>query len=755
MLAVCLLAPLLVGGGPAWVQLGLSAAALLAALAWVVSRKGESAPVPFAGVAALALGVTLLQLIPLPAALVGLLSPHALELRSEAGGSLGRFIPLTLDVPGTVLAAVRGFACLAILMVVASTIHSRRRGVTFAKALVFLGGGIALLSIGQRLFGVDKIYGLYTVRDLPGSGFFGSFVNGNHAASLFALAAILALGCARETDGPMRPALGVAGILSAAALLSTSSRTGVLSAVLGALLLFAIWLVRRFGAARGPWAAAGLLLVGAPAALLLALGLRGPRQGWSLIAPLSEQKVRGWRDALSMIGDYPWTGVGRGAFEAPASIYRATTESVRLVFPENILVQMVSEWGIPVALGLMAIFLVTAVEVARRLGRWEPTYQAAACGVLAVIGHELADFGLELPGVAFPTALALGLVAGRLQSSRGTPSDDKQTAPWAGWRLSAPVLGGWLALLFAGAWAAPRTLEAEGERMSALARARAPIARAELAAAITRHPADYYLELLAAELEEADGGKTALRSLNRAQRLLPRSPIPHLHTARTLARMGHPSQAAVEYRLAAEWGSAVHHDELVRAVGFQHLASAIPRQPTALMKLGHFLATHRRIEEADAVTRLGVELDKGGEPLRVRRAQIAILSRDQGFVQKAARELAEVAENPRSLELAAEALARTGDRAGAREILLRAVRDHPSDGALMIRSARILFRQGDLAEARQLLGTPSIASYPIAERIQAEELIADIAAKEGLSVLAQAARARARMLGRLIENHPR
>ena len=41
--------------------------------------------------------------------------------------------------------------------------------------------------------------------------------------------------------------------------------------------------------------------------------------------------------------------------------------------------------------------------------RLSPGPLAALCGVTAVLAHELADFGLELPGVALPTALALGV----------------------------------------------------------------------------------------------------------------------------------------------------------------------------------------------------------------------------------------------------------------------------------------------------------------------------------------------------------
>ncbi len=78
--------------------------------------------------------------------------------------------------------------------------------------------------------------------------------------------------------------------------------------------------------------------------------------------------------------------------------------------------------------------------------------------------------------------------------------------------------------------------------------------------------------------------------------------------------------------------------------------------------------------------------------------------------------------------------------------------NHPSDGSLVLRAARIQFQHGDLTGARDLLVGPSIASFPLADRVAAEQLLADIAVKEGQPDMAKAARVRARMLGRLIQD---
>jgi hypothetical protein len=72
VLAVTLAAPLAIGGGRPWVQVALTAGAVLSGLAWLSSRRRDMRLPPFSGVAALALAATLVQLIPLPAGLVEL-----------------------------------------------------------------------------------------------------------------------------------------------------------------------------------------------------------------------------------------------------------------------------------------------------------------------------------------------------------------------------------------------------------------------------------------------------------------------------------------------------------------------------------------------------------------------------------------------------------------------------------------------------------------------------------------------------------
>jgi tetratricopeptide (TPR) repeat protein len=707
----------------------------------MASRKLEVPRVPFSLVAGLGVLATLIQLVPLPMSLVSRLSPSAVAVRLDTGVGGLSWLPLTLDVPATLLAALKGFSCLGILLVSAGAPRFRRYSVGLAGTLAVTGAAIALMFFAQQFLGLGVLGRLYP--DTASANLVvGTFLNSNHAASFLTVAAFMAWGCGHESGGTRRILLWLGGLIMIVALFSTGSRAGVAGASIGALALAATWMVSRFGPGRGVPAAVGLLALGTPFAVLLGLS---QRQLDSLsLEVLLGQKGRGWRDTLLLIADYPWVGVGRGAFEAPAAAYRSHAESVRLVFPENILLQMVSEWGLPTTVALIVLFVASAVQVVRRISRWEPVYQAAGCAVLAVLIHEFADFGLELPGVAFPTAMALGLVAGRLQLSRTTPQS--QGRPWLRRAGVASIAAVWLVLLFGGVWAAPRTMEAEGARLSHLVRQTA-WPEAELATAISRHPADYYFPLLAAQGQMARRSPGAVRHINRVQRLFPGWPEGHLMAANYLASLGRPSQAALEYRLARQLGAVIPHDDLFGKLGLVHLAASVPKRPDDLMTLGQFLAEKGHAAPADAATAEAVQLAHGQGLARMTRVRVALESRDRAFILKAASELAASAEDPPGLELAARALAEGGNVSALRALVERAIRRYRNDGALLFQLANALYRAGDLGGARALLDASASMGQPLKDQLAREKLVVEIELRLGHPEAAAAARARVRALG--------
>src|SRR2546423_9204310 len=98
-------AVLAVGGAPRW-SLALIAVPLLVAIAaQVTSRRGLDARQPLLAGLAIALGVTVLQMMPLPATARAHLDPVNHELieegRALTGDGPSTFAPLSLDPPST------------------------------------------------------------------------------------------------------------------------------------------------------------------------------------------------------------------------------------------------------------------------------------------------------------------------------------------------------------------------------------------------------------------------------------------------------------------------------------------------------------------------------------------------------------------------------------------------------------------------------------------------------------------------------
>src|SRR5205823_6441414 len=114
-----------------------------------------------------------------------------------------------------------------------------------------------------------------------------------------------------------------------------------------------------------------------------------------------------------------------------------------------------------------------AAAVIRHLNRREVAVIGAACGVVAVIVHELADFSLELPGVAYPTAIALGVVVARSYGRHVGDAKDRGRVVRA--PLVVASLATWAVLAAASVWALSRTQDAEFAALSVGTPSRAAI----------------------------------------------------------------------------------------------------------------------------------------------------------------------------------------------------------------------------------------------------------------------------------------
>lgn len=562
VLAALVVAAPLARGGVDW-PVQLAAAALAGVALLLLSRGGERAPL-----AALALvlvfGWSALQVVPL----VGGVS---VSLDAPASGrELG-------SAAGKLLAFCAGWA-------VAGT---RRRRELVLVSLGVSGLAVALVVLGAALLGL----GLLLEPRFP-------FVNPNQLAGFLALTAFPVLGLALRRHGQARLLWLMGFVLVVAPLFLSLSRGGIGAFFGGAavFLLLSTWQSRPAGEPPHPWRWAALAGLTAALGAVAYLAL-GPvlRELSTLRTARDDAKLEMWRPALTLLGEHPLGGIGRGAFATVFPALKTEPAAVTFTHLENEWLQPLVDLGVPAGLLLIGTLGLLWLMAARRRDL-SPVEVGLLAGTAAVAAQNLVDFSLEFSGVGVPFMVSLGLL------TRGE-----------GWlRLRWRWLAGGTAAVLLVAAAGAAFWRAHPTEEEALAVGRAPsAAEAEVLAseALRWHRADYVPAATAGARWVLEGRcAPAMPWLTRAMALNPTAPEPHQYAARCLAAAGQGALARREYRLALLYGSPT---ALLEAAGrfpaVEELLQVAPDTADGLLALGHLLLSRQRPADAALVFRRAVE----------------------------------------------------------------------------------------------------------------------------------------------------
>ncbi|MCB9647844.1 MAG: O-antigen ligase family protein [Deltaproteobacteria bacterium] len=628
---------------------------------------------------------TLLQAIPLPGGVLQVLSPRVEALRAFAAGTPTSG-PISYE-PGATWREVGKLVLYALVFQVAQE-RSRARGPSGRVALPLvvaglLAAGVALL---HRVLGIDRLFGLIDTLTSP-RRMFSTFVNPNHTAGFMVLVAAAAVGLAVDARGPGRRAVFVvAAAVAAVVCVSTGSKGGI-GALVVAFILFTAMLLwrRRVEPSRGLVRPAALAIVCLAAVAALVLHLQGVA---ILLEPVSSvsklgltEKAAALQDAFPMIEDHLLAGVGRGAYVSIYTFYKTSPLQLTFAFPENIAVQLLSEWGVVVG-GLALLGLWIAV-LGRLCWAQRAVTIAMTSGVAAVLVQNIVDFSWELPGVAIPVAAILGATSPHWLRTLRVPRTG--TRFWLV-AVSGPALGALALGLAFVSGDLPRDMEIIQARIRA-ALEKEPVSTApptELV--VERHPASAMVAAQAAylmEVMEPPDLPRAMALANRTLYLAPTYAGGHLVAGRLLFRAGFRGQGLGELRRAwaLSGGDTLpsymeYVVELAR--GPEEIAEAIPRRDDSL----------DTISERELARVVHVLLARGKQPWAR-----ALLS-----------EYIDVQAVPRN-DLRAVAIA--ADSAGhdglAVELARRLMSLDGDDPDTHLFAARILFRHGERGEARRLL----------------------------------------------------
>lgn len=660
------------------------AAALLALLA----GGGRRLPAPRldlpSGLLLVLIGFTALQLVPLPAGLVELISPTAHEVRSRALAPLGTdapsWMPLTLDTPLTLAELGKLFLYLAVYLAAAT--WSRRHGERLVHTLVLAVGVIAaFVMLGHKILLIEMIYGFYEPVHL---GFRGERVtapllNENHMAALLGLAAAIGVGQALSTvERGQRILLVCLAALVGGGLLLTISRGGIAAFLVGQLVFISLRLLHRKRISHGEGRPEQIAWLPLGLALSLALGLYVAQDAiLGDFAGGDFKKLGIASESLPLIGSFPATGVGRGAFWVGFPLVSDWAARVTFTHAENAVVQALADWGLLFGTLALAGF---GLHVARRLLSVPArTRQAAALAALVAFGvHNLMDFNSEVPGVAVLAAAILGSLAGGVRPARDA-GDGRRPRRLPAWVLAG--CGAATLALAAGVWlhVGRHHVDREERRLrAALAAGDAEAFSAEaLRPMLTRHPASWYLPFIIGVEHSTRRGANPLPWFSRAIELNPSSAAAHFHVGRVLVERGLLDQGMLELRIAARHNARLAPDAARILVGalpdFERL-SGVAREPEDRVLLHGALAA---------------EFARRGLSAEAEAADLAVLAAHPREV--------------RSLARHARRLSARGDRDEALELSRRLARvdGHATPGAIL--EAEIVAAGGDPDAAADLL----------------------------------------------------
>jgi len=519
------------------------AAVMVCFLMFVASavRTGRALRIPWAAVGLLGLAVvTALQALPLGPA-VAVLSPTA----AETLGALGQPAQTVSYEVSATWREVLKYTMYAALMIAAYGLARRRslRLVLIAVPIaVVVSVAVALL---HRVFDLDTLFGVIPRRSAQAIGLT-TLPNANHAAGLAALGALTALGLALEWSGS-RARLALFALSGTLALVSVLqvSLGGLVGLFIG-LMLFAALAYRRKAVERLSWDWAPVLLLPVAGALFastrLVEGLSPEASRASLDA-----KLEGIVNSGPMILDHWRFGVGRGAFGSVFTRYRGSDQQLSFVFPENIVAQLTSEWGLVLGslalLGLLGALLLRMVK-AERIGSI-----GALAGVAALLAQNVVDFSLEVPGVAMAVAVIIGATTphGRRRSRLRIVGPTRVLAA-----VALCVAGG------LATWMMFRSgdLDLDLERLQATVRRVQQGQDADLAHVRTvaaRHPASAAVQVQAAyalTFAREPDRRAGLTAINHALLLAPRDAEAAILAGHILGAAGHRRQGLEEMRRA-------------------------------------------------------------------------------------------------------------------------------------------------------------------------------------------------------------
>lgn len=411
----------------------------LLAVVWSLARRDDQAAPPgrvLRWMAVLLPAYVLLQVVPLPVAVLRLLSPARAEMVTALGpiGAKVGFASLSVFPAGTFqyFLLVNGYLVVFLLARELMGFFCDRPWVV-VWPLIAIATIEAGLGLWQYFVGTGE-----QVR-------WGTYANHNHYAGFLEMTLpfavmypVAVLRRARSRwHSPLPPSLAACGLWALAGMMFVGivhsfSRMGFIAAlsslfVMGTLALGTRQLDWVTGSRRRRWVAAAMVATLALAGFVF-LPPDKLVQRFAELVSTDELTAGGrthlWAETIPLIRAYVFFGCGLDGYETAFSKFKVSGVLVTDDFAHNDYLQLLAELGLVgflIAAALAFSVVRLAVHGAVKSADSEMRYFAVACAgaLAAILLHSLADFNLYIPANAMLLAWIAGMTAGnRLQASR-------------------------------------------------------------------------------------------------------------------------------------------------------------------------------------------------------------------------------------------------------------------------------------------------------------------------------------------------
>ncbi len=402
-----------------------------------------------------------LQLVPLSANLLSVVSPNTVRLRTEMLGGLLeakkllKTMPITLYRNGTRHDLRLVLSVTAVFIVVLNVFRRRGQIKRLLMVIALTGGLVALIALAQDIFGnglrywfVPHPYHRYS-KTLSGP-----FLNHNHYGQFMNLSIGAAIGwlCIKLHEDLASKRVKVNAVLDyfsspqakllwlliaiislgVATVFISLTRGGMVSMLIAAVFTTLLLCSRRSLQGRS-WIMVVMAFVAF--ACILLLGFDAVYDRFETLQNFEGYKFR-WqslKDIAVSFMHFPLLGTGLGTHSVVYPMYQHINTTLLFTHAENEYAQALEETG-TTGLGILIIFgIIISLSYLRNIRTTKLPIQSAAYGLgfglLAILVHSFSDYGQHIPANAFLSAIFCALLVGLAGQNKGKTSITKTITP--------------------------------------------------------------------------------------------------------------------------------------------------------------------------------------------------------------------------------------------------------------------------------------------------------------------------------------